>query len=399
MTQQISKSDFLIDVIQKLSSTRSLDGVTQIVRQAARELVRADGATFVLREKDNCYYVDEDAVAPLWKGRRFPLETCISGWVMINKSQVIIPDIYVDERIPHDAYRPTFVKSLVMTPIRKNSPVGAVGTYWANHHTPSPADAQQLQILADATSIAIENVNLLLELETRVSERTRQLQTLNKELESFTDSISHDLKTPLINIGTLLEAMLEAGELPEECRLNLSAIHDETKRLSSMVTDLLSLAKIAHTDLIKRKVDLTPIVRETFGRLKSCHKHQIAIKIQDDMQVLADSKLIAVVIENLLSNACKYSSKTDNASIEVGLTHQDAGRIFFVRDNGAGFDMDKVGDLFVAFKRLHNESDFQGHGVGLASVQRIVKRHNGEIWAESAPGKGACFYVLLPDAE
>ncbi|MFC3909048.1 GAF domain-containing protein [Legionella dresdenensis] len=115
-----------------------------IVRKAARRLTNADGATFVLRDKENCYYADEDAIGPLWKGKRFPMAMCISGWVMLHGESVVIEDIYSDSRVPADAYRPTFVKSLAMVPIRKNSPIGAIGTYWAENYHPTE---QQLKFL------------------------------------------------------------------------------------------------------------------------------------------------------------------------------------------------------------------------------------------------------------
>src|SRR5262249_21014509 len=117
----------LIETIQRLSTARSINDVTTTVRSAARRLVNADGASFVIPERNQCFYADEDAIAPLWKGKRFPLKSCISGWVMLNKEQAVIEDIYQDARIPHDAYRPTFVKSLVMTPVRREAPVAAIG--------------------------------------------------------------------------------------------------------------------------------------------------------------------------------------------------------------------------------------------------------------------------------
>src|SRR5512143_859954 len=120
-----TRTDYLISVIQELSLSRDLDAIMQIVRRAARQLTGADGATFVLREGPHCFYADEDAIEPLWKGRRFPLEACISGWAMLNRSEAIIEDIYVDPRIPVEAYRPTFVKSLAMVPIRSAAPIGA----------------------------------------------------------------------------------------------------------------------------------------------------------------------------------------------------------------------------------------------------------------------------------
>lgn len=133
----LSGMERLIEVVQELSLARSLDRIMEIVRTAARELTGADGATFVLREGDFCHYVDEDAIEPLWKGQRFPLSACISGWAMLEREPAVIEDIYVDPRVPSDAYRPTFVKSLVMVPIRSASPVGAIGTYWARNHLAS----------------------------------------------------------------------------------------------------------------------------------------------------------------------------------------------------------------------------------------------------------------------
>ncbi|HSC83753.1 MAG TPA: sensor domain-containing diguanylate cyclase [Pseudomonas sp.] len=182
----------LLQVVQALSLARDLPAVQEIVRHAARELTGCDGATFVLRDGDFCHYADEDAIAPLWKGKRFPLATCISGWTMLNRREVVIADIYVDARIPHDAYRPTFVKSLVMVPIRTSAPIGAIGNYWATEHQPSREEVQLLQALADSTSIAIENVQLYQSLEQRVQVRTQELQQAYDQIHrlSLTDEMT-----------------------------------------------------------------------------------------------------------------------------------------------------------------------------------------------------------------
>lgn len=168
----------LVEVVQQLSLARDLDTVMNIVRKAARKLTEADGATFVLRDGDKCFYAEEDAIAPLWKGQRFPMSACISGWAMINRQPAVIEDIYADERIPADAYRPTFVKSLAMVPIRTIQPVGAIGTYWARQRLPSPAQIKILQALADTTAVAMENVAVYSELEARVRQRTSELQAI-----------------------------------------------------------------------------------------------------------------------------------------------------------------------------------------------------------------------------
>src|ERR1043166_734932 len=134
----------LVETVQRLSLARDRATVQEIVRRAARRLTGADGATFVLRDGDRCHYADEDAIAPLWKGQRFPMSACISGWAMLHRRSAVIPDIYADDRIPHDAYRRTFVKSLVMVPIRTLEPVGAIGTYWATPHAPTTAEVRLL---------------------------------------------------------------------------------------------------------------------------------------------------------------------------------------------------------------------------------------------------------------
>lgn len=172
----------LVDVVQQLSLARDIPTVQDIVRHAARRLTGADGATFVLRDGDRCQYADEDAIAPLWKGQRFPMSACISGWAMLHRQPAVIEDIYADDRIPHDAYRPTFVKSLVMVPIRTLDPVGAIGNYWAVRHAPTADEVRLLQALADTTAVAMENVRVFAELEERVRARTAELEAANRNL-------------------------------------------------------------------------------------------------------------------------------------------------------------------------------------------------------------------------
>ncbi|MBP7705329.1 MAG: GAF domain-containing protein [Caulobacter sp.] len=151
----------LVETIEQLSFARRIEDVAAVVRTRAREISGADGVTFVLRDGAFCHYLDEDAVGPLWKGRKFPLEACISGWAMLNGETAVVPDIYLDDRIPHDAYRPTFVKSLVMTPVRPNDPIAAIGAYWSDIREPSAHEVAALQAMARATATALENVRLL----------------------------------------------------------------------------------------------------------------------------------------------------------------------------------------------------------------------------------------------
>lgn len=208
----------LVRVVQELSLARSLEDVQRVVRSSARELTGADGATFVLRDGTQCFYCDEDAIQPLWKGKRFPMSICISGWVMLNKQPVVIEDIYEDERIPHDAYRPTFVKSLATVPIRTLEPIGAIGNYWAHHYRPRPYQLSLLQALADTTAVALENVRLYQDLEQRVVERTAALQAANEEVRrlSMTDELTglNNLRGFIALAEQAMKTMRRLGEAP-----------------------------------------------------------------------------------------------------------------------------------------------------------------------------------------
>ena len=384
----------LVTAVQELSLVRTLPSVQEIVRRTARAIAGADGATFVLREGEKCHYADEDAISPLWKGQRFPLSACISGWAMLNSQAAVIPDIYQDPRIPADAYRPTFVKSLVMVPIRLKSPIGAIGVYWAKEHQATDAEVELLQALANTTSVAMENIEIYTDLERRVERRTQQLEALNKELESFSYSVSHDLRAPLRAItgfGELLARELQNRNTEKGARF-LGTIQDNAKKMGQLIEDLLRLARLARQEVRRTEVDLADLAREIAARYKMEDPgRHVDVIIPEHLPVYCDAGLMAVVMENLMSNAWKYTAKTDSARIEIGAQEKDGMRTFFVKDNGAGFEMRYAEKLFSPFQRMHTEQEFPGTGVGLATVQRIIHRHGGRIWADAEVGRGATF--------
>ncbi len=385
----------LVQAVQELSLVRTVPAIQEIVRRAAREIAGSDGATFVLRDGDKCHYADEDAISPLWKGQRFPMSACISGWVMLNAQPAVLPDIYADPRIPADAYRPTFVKSLVMVPIRLKSPIGAIGVYWAQPKHATPEEVELIQALANTASVAMENVQVYTELEQRVALRTQQLEALNKELESFSYSVSHDLRAPLRGIGGYTSLLRrELGPLgTDKAKHYMANIIESTDQMGSLIEDLLRLAQLAQQELNFIDVDLAQLAREISGRLRQEDPaREVEIVIPDSLRAKGDPGLMNVVMENLLSNAWKYTSKEAKARIVVGSREEPDGTTsFFVQDNGAGFDPNYAEKLFSPFQRMHTQEEFPGNGVGLATVQRIVHRHGGRIWADAKPGAGATF--------
>lgn len=216
----------LVETIEQLSLARTVEDVAIVVRSAARRLSGADGVCFVLKEGDKCHYLDEEAIGPLWKGRRFPLTSCISGWAMINRQTAVIPDIYLDDRIPHDAYRPTFVKSLVMTPVRPEEPLAAIGAYWAQVREPSEEETAKLAAIARATATALENVRLIASLEDSLKRR----DVLIRELD-------HRVKNNLAVVRAIAQQTLRSSPSAEAFNesfmgrlMTLSSAHDLVAR-------------------------------------------------------------------------------------------------------------------------------------------------------------------------
>ncbi|MBZ0275165.1 MAG: hypothetical protein K8I60_03420, partial [Anaerolineae bacterium] len=242
-------------------------------------------------------------------------------------------------------------------------------------------------------------LNLNEELERRVTERTAQLEAANKELETFSYSVSHDLRAPLRSIDGFSQALLEdyLEQLDSDARHYLQRIRAAANRMAELIDDLLNLSRITRTEMRLETVDLGQIAQTVMDQLRKTQpERQVELVIQDGLMAHGDSRLLRVMLENLLGNAWKFTAKHLQAHIEVGSMEQPQdGRVFFIRDDGAGFDMAYAGKLFGAFQRLHPVTEFEGTGIGLATVQRIIHRHGGEVWAEGEVGKGATFFFTL----
>jgi PAS domain S-box-containing protein len=238
-------------------------------------------------------------------------------------------------------------------------------------------------------------------LEQRVQERTAALESTNKELEAFSYSVSHDLRAPLRSIDGFSKILLEKyrSQVDETGRDYLQRVRNAAMRMGRLIDDMLNLSRIGRREMRRDTVNLSDLAAAVLTDLRGREpERQVLVEIQPEMLVNGDPGLLRIVMENLLGNAWKFTSKTEGARIEVGMRMQEGRRIYYVCDNGAGFDMSYADKLFSPFQRLHSEDEFPGTGIGLAVVQRIITRHGGHAWAEGAEGKGATIYFTLGES-
>jgi PAS domain S-box-containing protein len=260
--------------------------------------------------------------------------------------------------------------------------------------------------VANSLAVAIQHMRLYQqasmhadELEQRVAERTAELTTANQELSRFSYSVSHDLRTPLRGINGFSLILLEDYDsvLDEEGRKYLQRIRAAAVRMGDLIDNMLTLAHVTRVEMKRRIIDLSSIAKNIFDDLRAtAPERQVECHLQQGAVANGDPTLMTVVLNNLLDNAWKFTSKCQKARIEFGYRDEGSERLFYVSDNGVGFDMAYVGKLFTPFQRLHTPDEFPGNGIGLATVRRIIERHGGRVWAEGAVSKGATFTFTLP---
>ena len=388
----------LVLVVQELSLARDIDAVASIVRVAARELTGADGATFVLRDGDQCFYADENAISPLWKGQRFPMRHCVSGWVMNNKEAAVIEDIYSDSRVPADAYRPTFVKSMAMVPIRKDDPIGAIGNYWAKNRRPTKDEIEILQALANVTAVAIENAHL----DAQLKKKIEALENSNMALSRFAWISSHDLKAPLRAIDNISQWIVESidGKQYQEAKEHVRLLQGRVQRMERLLKDILEYAQIEYildpykegervngADLMQDVIELANVPKD------------FNIQINDKFKGLSLPRMpLQQVFSNLVNNAISHNDKKTGGVVTVDCEESDDYYVFTVSDNGPGIAEEYHDKIFEMFQVLKSRDIHEGSGMGLALVKKILNVYGSDITVNSVVGRGSIFEFKWPKA-
>ncbi len=412
--------DGLVNAVRALAYARSLDAVQEIVRRGARGLVGADGATWILAEEGYCFYVDEDAIAPLWKGKRFPMESCVSGWVMRNRQSAAIEDVFLDPRVPHELYRKTFVKSLLVVPVGSPEPMGAIGVYWATRHRPTAEETKLLEALADSAAVALENSVLSTRLQ-----RSVQRYVVAEEALSFTETqfrqaqkmeavgrlaggVAHDFNNLLSVILSYAE-MLTVSLRPEEpMRVDIMEIRTAALRATDLTRQLLAFSRqqVLEPRVLNLNQSLASMDK-MLGRLLGADIGLTMLPQAGLWNIKADPGQIEQVVMNLVVNARdampdggKLTIQTTNVELDEDYAHthhevQPGPYVMLaVSDTGIGMDPQTQARIFEPFFTTKEKG--KGTGLGLATVFGIVKQSGGHIWVYSESGRGATFKLYFP---
>lgn len=387
LAAETSEADVLIDLVRSLVSATTQAEITLRVTRAVRTLTSADGATFVLKEGECCYYADENAISPMWKGQRFPLASRVSGWAMDQNITVVIPDIRADERIPQVAYRPTFVRSLIIAPVRTDAPVAAIGAYWARPVKPSRQDIATIETIAHAAALALQNLELLNSLRAAAATKSRLLT-----------AVGHDLRQPLQSLA-LFASVLEGEAASPPARQAATQLNAAVDRMANLLGSILALADMDSGEIATQcrpvTVDslLAPLQAEM--ATEAAAKGIRLVRVPCSARVCTDAGLMTAILRNLVANAIRY---TDHGKVLIGARHHHDQVLVVVGDTGIGIEQAQQAAIFEEFYQVGNPGrDFTaGTGVGLAIVRRLVDILGHRIRLRSTVGHGSLFTVVLP---
>jgi signal transduction histidine kinase/CheY-like chemotaxis protein len=382
----------LLRCARALGPIRGTQEVADLACKLARDLVGADGICVVLRDGGFVHYIAEDAIAPLWKGKQFPIEQCISGWVIVHALTAEIADIEHDARVPIVLYRNTFVRSLVMVPVANGDPFAAVGAYWQTAHAPTPRTTALLEAFAKDLGTALLNARAL------AGEGDARLlaESTAHAKDEFLAVLGHELRNPLAPIVTALHLIKLRGTDPFE--RERAIIDRQVQHVVRLVDDLLDVSRITRGAIQLRRatVELSLVCARAVDAVQLMlveRDHEVIVKVPHaDLAVDADFDRLTQVVANLLSNAAKYTPRGGRIEI-IGDIEGGCARLV-VRDNGTGIDpkvLPRMFDLWYA------RPEQGGLGLGLSIVRSIVELHGGVVSAASrGPGRGATFTIRLP---
>lgn len=387
--EETSEADVLINLVRRLVSANDQAEITSRVTQAVRALTGAAGATFVLKEGACCYYADEDAVTPMWRGERFPLANCVSGWAMERNITVVIPDIRADPRIPMAAYRPTFVRSMVVAPVNIDAPVAAIGAYWAQPVQPRSSDVATIETIAHAAALALQNLQLMNSLRAAAETKSRLL-----------NAVGHDLRQPLQSLA-LFASVLESEVTTPMARKAATQLNASVDRMANLLGSILALADLDNGEIVTQcrpvPVDALLAPLEAEMAEEATAKGIRLIRVPCSASVRTDAGLMTAILRNLVSNAIRY---TNHGKVLIGARRHGDHIQVMVGDTGIGIEPAQQATIFEEFYQVGNPGrDFAaGTGVGLAIVRRLVDILGHSIRLHSEMGRGSLFTVTLPSA-
>lgn len=382
----------IVEVVQQLSLCREAEAIVRVLRDAARALTGADGATIILREGDFCHYAEENAIAPLWKGKRFPIDSCISGICMKTRRQIALEDIYADGRIPHDLYRATFVHSLVVTPIRSMDPLGAIGAYWQARHAATAQELATLQALADSAAVAFENASLI-----------ASLTSVNRRKDEFMVMLAHELRNPLAPARNAVHLLRATDGLDSRGAWAVDVLDRQLDQLTCLTDELLETSRIVSgkVRLQRSRLDLTAFMRDVISDHRAA---AIAadVSLHDSLPAAplwidADATRLRQVVMSVLDNAMKFTP--GGGKVEVTLVAEDGKAVVRVRDSGVGIDPAFLPHVFESFAQEDDslERTRGGLGLGLTIARSLAQAQDGELEvASEGMGRGTQATLRLP---